>query len=226
MQLNVKRHELKYHVTYQEALLLQSRISKVMEVDPYSENGGYRVSSLYFDSCLNTSFYEKVEGFENRTKYRIRQYDVQSNHVKFEIKAKRNDIIEKRTASIKRKDLTSLMQGEYDCLLAYNNDVLSTIYRRFKRDYFRPVVIVQYYRQAYLMDFNHIRVTFDSHLKKGSDVLDFDHREPFMTPVLEKNHVVLEIKYNHFLPKWLAELFEIARYTRCASSKYCLSRMA
>lgn len=225
MLLNVNRFELKYQINMQEAALVQARLSQVMESDPHNQVSGYFVRSLYFDNVENTSYYEKVDGFEKRKKYRLRIYDFHSKLIKLEIKQKDNETITKDTTAIDSETLNELIHENYDSLLHHRDQVSQKVYFHFKRHHFRPVVIVQYQRTAYKLDFNQIRITVDSDLRKSAEVLHFNRPEITTIPVLEKNHFILEVKYNHFLPKWLSNLFLATRFTRCAASKYCLSRM-
>jgi len=225
MKLIVKRCELKYHINAQETLILKSRLAEFMNPDLHNMDNGYKIRSLYFDNCLSTSYYDKVEGFEKRTKYRLRLYDFSSKTLKLELKHKLNDVIYKETSTISRHDMENLQNGNYDCLLHDNDETLRKIYYHFKRHYFEPVVIVDYFRTAYFLDFNRIRITFDSHLEKSNEVTEFSNPELMMIPVLEKNHIILEIKYNDFLPEWIYTLFRGARLVRSSASKYCLSRM-
>ena len=222
---HVNRLELKYQLNHQEAKLLKTRLTPFMQRDPYNQNGPYFIRSVYFDNPCDRSFIEKIEGFERRRKYRLRFYDFTLNLVKFEIKKKDNDMVIKHTAIIQSADIQNIFQRNYDCLLKYHNSILSQVYYDFKCDFFEPIVVVDYYRDAFFLDYNHIRVTFDYFLRKSDAVTDF-HREDLLTiPVLEDYCVILEIKYEDFVPNWFRNLFLSGRYQRCATSKYCLSRM-
>ena len=225
MEFRVKRLELKYFMNLQEAYLLQSRISQVMDPDPHNRQGGYFIRSLYFDNWLNTSFHEKMEGLGQRAKFRLRIYEFPPKIVKFELKQKDDDHIVKQVASIRREDLGAIQAGDYERLLSYRNRVLNQIYYRLKRHFYEPIVVVDYHRMAYYLDYNHIRITMDTRLKRSREVTEFENPDLMTLPVLQKNHVILEIKYNDFLPKWIGDLFRGVRLTRCANSKYCFSRL-
>ena len=209
----------------QEAALLKTRLSPFLSKDPHSLGGAYFIRSVYFDNKSNESFREKVEGFENRRKFRIRFYDFTLNFIKFEIKQKLNDLIVKHTARILKEDLPALFRGDYDCLLKYRSAVLNQIFYDFKCQLYEPVVVVDYYREAFFLDYNHIRITFDTRLKKTDAVNEFYREDLSLVPVLEDHYVILEVKYDDFLPNWFGDLCQASRYQRVATSKYCLSRM-
>ena len=225
MKLHVKRVELKYEISQQEMVLLRSRLDKVMKKDNHSIHGAYLIRSLYFDNKSNRSFFDKEGGIDERQKYRLRIYDFNRELIKFEIKHKLNDMIWKDGTTIKREDCEAVMRGEYDPLLQYNDRTLNRVYYEFKRDYYQPVVVVEYRREAYLLSYNNIRVTFDTRLKKSGNVQSFFDPDLVTVPVLQDFYVIMEIKYDHFFPRWLDKVLEGFRYLRCANSKYCLARL-
>ena len=225
MSSNVKRQELKYLLHAHEARILRERLLAAVPRDPYSQNGGYFIRSLYFDNPANDSHYDRMEGFEMRKKFRLRFYEFSDKAiVKFEIKTKHNNTIVKETALISRKDAAAVMNGDTDCLPG-QNEILNRVYFYFKRHYYRPTVIVDYHREAFFLDYNDIRVTFDTGLKKSGSVHSLFDADLMTIPVLERRHIILEVKYNHFFPGWLTDLLSGFDLQRCAQSKYCFSRM-
>jgi len=65
---------------------------------------------------------------------------------------------------------------------------------------YKPIVVVDYYRQAFVLDYNHIRITFDSELRRGTDMDALLEPIQNTVRVLKKDFVIMEIKYNNF---WL-----------------------
>ena len=63
---------------------------------------------------------------------------------------------------------------------------------------------MDYYREAFTMDYNHVRITFDSQLRKSTEIEAFADRNIRTVPVLDKAYVILEIKYNNFFLRGLA----------------------
>ncbi len=227
MSSKVLRFELKYPITLREIVLLRSKLSKVMAPDPNSsgQQGGYFIRSLYFDTPFNAAFREKTGGFEYRKKFRLRVYEFPHKVIKFETKSKLNDMILKDSSSIYAKDLPELMRGRYDCLLNYKDEHLHRIYAEFKKLSYRPVVVVDYFREAFMLNFNQIRITLDSRLKKSNNIAGFSDQNLMTIPVLPMHFSVLEVKYNRFFPGWLKGLLSGFPLQRTANSKYCLSRI-
>ena len=86
---NGLRPEYKYLISRADAELLKLRLPRIMERDPHAgEHGRYTIRSLYFDDVNAASYYEKVDGIDNRAKYRIRFYNYDGSNLKLEKKEK------------------------------------------------------------------------------------------------------------------------------------------
>ena len=71
------RVEDKYDLPMNDFVVLKERVGAVMPVDGFSsgKEGGYKISSLYFDDLNNTCYNDTVAGNPVREKYRIRIYN-------------------------------------------------------------------------------------------------------------------------------------------------------
>jgi len=220
------RKELKYYISYNEYLILSNLLRRVLSEDKHNNEalGGYFIRSLYFDTFNNRAFEEKMAGIEKRVKYRLRIYDVDTKQVKFEIKSKFKDCIVKETAIISREDAIEIQNMNYEVMLKYNNKVLNKAYKEFKKSPYYPVVLIDYLRGAFIYDFNKVRITFDRFLKSSSLQLDLFKEKPFLIKQLRKGVVIMEIKYNNFMPEPIKQLLQIPSFERSAISKYCIGR--
>lgn len=72
------RHELKYYINQGAYTFLSKKLSLTMEQDKYArKNGGeYLIRSLYLDDMDDSAFREKLDGIDNRDKFRIRIYNM------------------------------------------------------------------------------------------------------------------------------------------------------
>lgn len=223
----VLRNELKYYISYQNYLKIRGSLRSILKKDTHSlDENGYFIRSLYFDTITNRSFYEKMYGVMNRKKYRLRIYDLDSQKAKFEIKNKIRDKVLKETAIICRSDVEDILNDNYEVLLKYNNLILNKIYLAFKKDRLVPTVVVDYVRDAYIDDLNNIRITFDRSLSKNSNNFNIFSTDFSNLRKISKEHIVImEIKYNHFLPGWIKDILQTTQHTRSAVSKFCLSKL-
>ena len=221
-----KRRELKYFINSTDYFNLTNTVSHLFFKDKnIIEKGYYHVRSLYFDNKANDSYYEKIDGIEKKKKFRNRVYDLLSNPIKLEIKSKINNVVLKETMVISKKDMVDIISGDYSCLLNYNNNIAKKIYYYFIKDYYKPVILIDYKREAYHFDLNNIRITFDKEIKKNEiNLADLFNKDINMSPVLKNKKIVLEIKYTENIPTWIKNLLYTPRFERYAISKYSLSR--
>ncbi|MBL7147231.1 MAG: polyphosphate polymerase domain-containing protein [Nanoarchaeota archaeon] len=225
--ITVKRNELKYYINYTDYKVLYEILDNLLLLtqDENVIRTKGLIRSLYFDTIYDKAFYEKEAGVLNRKKYRLRIYDLDTEKVKFEIKNKFNNQILKETAFISREDTIEVQNENYEVLLKYNNPVLNKAYCDFKKDPHRPVAVIEYIREAFMFPFNDVRITFDKKLKATSKSLDIFAKDHLMKPLFKKGILVMEVKYNTFLPLRVKKLIQVPRLQRSAISKYCIGRM-
>ena len=223
--LIVQRKELKYYINYADYKILKDILKNYSEEDKEAiMNKGF-IRSLYFDTLSDKDFNEKQSGVLNRKKYRLRIYNLDAKKIKFEIKNKINEQILKESVLIDRKDAIEIQNENYDVLLKYNNTILNKIYCEFKKEIYRPVILVDYTREAFNFPFNNTRITFDKNIKVCSENLDIFNKNQLMKPLLKKGVLVMEIKFNKFLPLGVKKLIQIPRFEMSAISKYCIGRL-
>lgn len=217
---------MKFFISENEYRVLSRKLKEILPVDVHSKEGkGYFIRSLYFDTVEDKAFWEKEAGTMYRKKYRLRTYDLDAKKVKFEIKNKINNQIFKETAWISREDALEVQEGNYGVLLKYKNKVLNKIYYEFKKERYMPVVMVDYVREPFVLPFNNIRVTFDKFLQSNISCFNIFKKDLLLKSILRQGVVVLEIKYDGFIPDWLKKVLQISRFERSAISKYCNSRL-
>lgn len=222
--LNVSRKEMKYLINSFQYAQLSSVLHDVLIADNNNQAFGYLVRSLYFDTPFNKDFYEKVDGVENRKKIRIRTYDVNQPKVKLEIKQKYGSSQRKDSVIIDREDARRLIECDYDVLLKYTGKAASTIYNIMKIDHYRPVVMIEYRRKAFIHSTNNIRITLDSDIRSNEIQLDFFNPDTVLYPSFDFDTKILEVKYDQFLYRWLSDILGSCDIKQQSVSKYSVSR--
>ena len=95
------RHELKYFINERQYFVLSGILDSVLSRDPNGdEYNEYHIRSLYFDTVFNNALYDKLNGVQNRDKYRIRIYNFSDKVIKLECKTKVGTLISKRSLTI------------------------------------------------------------------------------------------------------------------------------
>lgn len=219
------RHELKFLITPAELGVLRSIVSPLMQHDP---NGGptneYLIRSLYFDTINDDALNEKIAGVGNRKKYRIRIYNFSDRVIKLECKSKYGDLISKQSVSIPRDLADQLIAGDPEGLQRMRHPLFHDVFREMRTRLLKPAVIVDYIREAYIMEAEEVRITFDKQIRTGLYSTDLFNPALPTYPVFDEPLEVLEVKYDEFLPSYLQSVLSCVTAVRSAVSKYTWCR--
>lgn len=219
------RHELKYYINRGEYEILSRRLRACLLPDENAgEDGGYFIRSLYFDSPFEDALWDKLSGVDDRDKFRVRIYNGSDDVIKLECKHKEGSYIAKQSIRLSRAECDSLIDGDYAFLLSRPEPFARRMFAEFATKGLRPRVIVDYTREAYVYPIEDVRVTFDKDIRtayRGTDI--FDTAQPTY-PVITDGDLVLEVKFNSYLPGYIRELLQIGSNARSAVSKYCICR--
>ncbi|MDD2428688.1 MAG: polyphosphate polymerase domain-containing protein [Eubacteriales bacterium] len=221
------RHELKYYISPVQYQVLSRVLLKMLHPDPHAdENNEYHIRSLYFDTIFDDALNEKISGVSNRDKYRIRIYNMSQNLIRMECKSKYNQYIAKRSVPVSRDLSDQLMAGDPTGLENTSSGLLRDVYREMRLRLLRPVVIVDYVREAYLHPAENIRITFDKQLRSG--LFSSDLFNPLLPtiPALDREEIIMEVKFDRVMPAYLSSVLSQAAgwSTHSAISKYCICR--
>lgn len=221
------RHELKFFINEMQYRLLSSALDNVLKRDPFGDaNNNYAIRSLYFDTIFNDAYYDKINGTKDRDKYRIRIYNFSDKTIKMECKTKVGSLISKRSVTIPRELADQLIIGDPTGLNQTRSGLLHDIYKEMRTRFLRPVVIVDYIREAYLHPAEEVRITFDKQLRTG--LFSTDMFDPFVptVPAFANKEIILEVKYNAFMPTFIRDLinFHVRGAVQTAISKYTICR--
>lgn len=222
------RHELKYYLSRSQYEVLSRVLRATLAPDPHAdEKNEYHIRSLYFDTVFNTALEEKISGVADRDKYRIRIYNCSDSVIHMECKSKINTYISKRSAPLSRDLCEQLIAGDPTGLENTSSGLLRDVFREMRLRLLRPVVVVDYIREAYLHPAEQVRITFDKQLRSGLGQTDiFNADLPVFPPLPDPDQVILEVKFNRLLPPYISDLLSSAAgwASRSAISKYTICR--
>lgn len=216
------RHELKYIISTADAKLLKLRLPHFMERDPHAgPSGCYTIRSLYFDDLAHSAFYEKVDGINIRSKYRIRMYNYRTDVFKLEKKEKLGNLTRKTAQTLTLRQAADLqrlrLRRETD-----REDLLAEVEMKIRSGSLRPMVLVDYDRTPFVCRSGNTRITLDENLRTKPYQADLTASPGAMIPVLEKGQVILEVKFDDFLPGYLADILRDIPKAPQAISKFAL----
>lgn len=219
------RNEFKYYISPQQRYLITKKLKGLISLDQHaSARGEYHIRSLYFDDAANTALHEKLGGIRDRSKYRIRIYNKSDQIIYFEKKIKFRDYIAKVKEPITRCMYEQLIAGNYEILKQEEKPLLHEIYHQMKHQLLRPVVIVDYVREPYVYKHGNVRITFDKQLRTGLNGIDIFDPELKPIPALDDDKIILEIKYDTYLPAPIQAALQLDGIHRTSASKYVICR--
>jgi len=220
------RHELKYYITEPEYVVLRDRLLNILPLDHNADPATrqYHIRSLYFDDIFNSAMWDKMDGVQFRNKWRIRIYNLSADRIALEKKTKYDKYIGKKSALLSYGQCLDILNGKYDSLYPNPNPLLREFYAQIRTRLLKPVVIVDYYREAYLFPATNVRITFDRELCSGQFSHDLFSGEVAPVPILEPGVMILEVKYDKYLPPHVRNILQTVKGQRCAISKYAMCR--
>lgn len=220
------RQELKYGITYIDYMLLKNKLKYVMRLDTHAgPTGKYSIRSCYFDNFENKVMNEKKEGYLTRDKYRIRFYGKSDGIINLERKSKRNNLTYKSKCNMTQSEFEKIRIGDISWMEKDNRSLICDLYLEMKMNLIKPMSVVDYEREAYVYLYGNVRVTFDSKVQTSLRNTDMFNKDLPMVDVLEPTEIILEVKYDEYLPDMVKMMLQGINTTHEACSKYQLSRM-
>ncbi len=218
------RHELKHDINYFDCMELISRLQYIAKPDDHaSADGSYKIRSLYFDNLYDKALREKINGVSNREKFRIRYYNGDTSYIRLEKKSKRSGLCQKQSASISKAQCQMLLNGKIDFLKESSEILFLELYAKIRAEQLRPKNIVDYKRHAFVFPAGNVRVTIDSDIRTSSNITQF--LDPLLVCHSPTKSIILEVKYDDFLPQVIADIIQLSNRQRNAFSKYAISRI-
>ena len=227
MKKEIYRHEYKYPVNKMQMALEEAKLAAVAAKDGnVGEKGYYNIRSLYFDDYYDSCYLDNENGTDQREKYRIRIYNHSAANIKLEMKAKVRGKTRKLSCKITEEQCRLLMEGQIPPEIALGQQVLQKLAYLMATRLMRPVVIVDYDRVPYVyrMEDANVRVTFDMNLISSENIEDFLEERIDGRGIFGVDELLMEVKYDDFLPDEIYGLLQLDGLQASTFSKYYLCR--
>lgn len=218
------RHELKHEINYSDMLALRQRLRAVAKPDEHSINGKYFIRSLYFDNIYDKALLEKINGINMREKFRIRFYNGDTSHIRLEKKSKINGLGNKESAILFAEEARAISSGDYSLIKKSENPLMTEFYSKIMSEGLKPKTIVDYTREAFIYPVGNVRVTLDYDIRTGINCTDFLNPDCVTVPV-GNSPIILEVKWDEFLPTAIADIVQLKNRRSGAFSKYAACRI-
>lgn len=218
------RHEWKHEINRSDLLLLRQRLRAVMRSDSHSEDGTYFIRSLYFDDLWDTALREKLDGINRREKFRIRYYNLDPSLIHLEKKSKWNGLGSKEQTDLTAAEAQAIVNGDLSWMADDPRPLLRELYGKMRNGGLRPKTIVDYTREAYVYPPGNARVTLDYDIRTGLTCTDFLNPDCATVPAGDAP-MILEVKWDEFLPDVIRGAVQLKGRRTAAFSKYVACRI-
>jgi len=213
-----KRYEVKYLLTKEQQQRLLHIMSDYMNPDKFGKS---TISNTYFDTPDKLLIRRSLDKPDYKEKLRVRSYGVANSDstVFIELKKKYKGVVYKR-----RMDLHEHIATDYLCehtplenptQISKEIDYFMKLYQNIE-----PAVFLSYEREAfYSRSDSNFRMTFDENILYRDYEISLT-RGIFGNRILPENIVLLEVKTEMGIPRWLLSFLSENKIYKTSFSKY------
>ncbi len=219
------RHEWKHEINYMDMISIRQRLKAVARYDPHAPDGHYHIRSLYFDNMNDKALREKVDGVNRREKFRIRYYNDDTSYINLEKKSRLNGVGTKYSARLSTDEVQSIIDGDLDWMMGSDSGLVRELYSKMRSQGLRPKTIVDYEREPYIYGPGNVRVTFDYDIRTGMGSTDFLNPGSATIQAGDKDIIILEVKWDEYLPQIIRDCVQTPGRHVTAFSKYAQCRI-
>lgn len=218
------RHEWKHEINVSDLITIRQRLRAVAKPDPHAVGGTYFIRSLYFDNPADKALREKLDGVNRREKFRIRYYNNDPSLIHLEKKSKWNGLGSKHSADLTAEEAQAIVDGRLDWMMDSARPLVQELYCKMQSQGLRPKTIVDYTREPFVFAPGNVRVTLDYDLRTGLGCTEF--LSPACVTVPAGNApIILEVKWDEFLPSIIRDAVQLDNRRSSAYSKYAACRI-
>lgn len=217
------RHEWKHEITRADQLALRARLQAVMAPDAHAVEGRYQIRSVYFDDPWDTALREKIDGVNCREKFRIRWYNADRTAIFLEKKSKINGLCSKEQARVSLEEVRAIAAGRPEALADNPQPLVREFCLKQRTRGLRPKTVVDYTRDAFVYAPGNVRVTLDYDIRTSVFCEGYLDGRCLTLPA-RYAPIILEVKWDAFLPSVIRDIVQVPTTHTSAFSKYAACR--
>jgi len=127
----------------------------------------------------------------------------------------------KADAQISERECRALLAGNVGWMREHSSPLVRELYAKMRYQMLRPRVLVSYMREPYIYRAGNVRITFDSDIRTTLFHRDFlEGKVADIDTAEAPRDMILEVKYDAFLPEMIQRLVQINTLRQTAFSKY------
>ena len=218
------RHEWKHEINMSDMIAIRQRLRAVARIDEHAKDGKYFIRSLYFDNLSDKALREKLDGVNQREKFRIRYYDNDPSLIHLEKKSKMNGLGNKQSANLTAEEAQKIVDGDLEWMIDSGRSLVQELYSKMMSQGLRPMTIVDYTREPFVYAPGNVRVTLDYNIRTGLKCTDFLNTDCVTVPAGDAA-IILEVQWDEFLPDIIRDAVQLEGRRSAAFSKYAACRI-
>ena len=117
-----------------------------------------------------------------------------------------------------------ILKGNYLWMSQSRECLIRELYFKVLHSGLHPKTIVDYVREPYIFGPGNVRVTMDYNIRTGLTATDFLNESCITIPIGD-NPIILEIKWDEYLPDIVKDVIQLNHGRIGAFSKYAACRM-
>ena len=221
------RHEEKFIITRTDAEIIKNEISLICSLDSHTnEEGIYNIKSIYFDTVNDKFLKETIDGVNLRHKYRIRAYNNDLDRITLEKKYAENGLKRKESDLISLDMCKALSFDSVHSVDSRDLKIVGSLQTESMITPIIPKVIIGYKRIPYVYPIGNVRITFDSEIVASRNLNSFFEEEHNDFVEVLPNTIILEVKYDEFLPRQIRNILSRnGLLSQTSFSKYAMGRL-
>ena len=218
------RHEGKHEINLSDMFAIRHRLQTIAHTDAHAVNGAYEIRSLYFDNLSDKALREKLDGVCRREKFRIRYYNGDTSLIHLEKKSKLGGLGTKQSAVLTKEEAQAIVDGDCAWMTRKEDPLINELYFKMTTQQLRPKTIVDYTREPYIFSAGNVRITLDYNIRTGLLCTDFLNPDCVTIPAGD-TPIILEVKWDAYLPDIIRDAIQLGNRHTCAFSKYAACRI-
>ena len=167
---------------------------------------------------------EKIDGVNAREKFRIRYYNNDTSLIHLEKKSKINNLCLKENAMLSLSQAQAIADSNYEWMIKSEVPLIMELYSKILSQGLKPKTIVDYTREPFVFTPGNVRVTIDYNIRTGIQCTDFLNPNCVTVPA-GRTPIILEVKYDEYLPEIIRDIIQLSDCRTDAFSKYAACRI-
>ena len=143
--------------------------------------------------------------------------------IHLEKKSKIDHLGNKQSAPLTAQQAQMIVDGDTEWMIESEHMLIRELYSKMKTQGIAPKTIVDYTREPFIYPAGNVRVTLDYNVRSGMRCTDFLDPDCVTVPVSDS--IILEVKWNGFLPDIIRDAVALADRREGAFSKYAACRI-